>query len=536
MKLQKFIFIFLVFSISFYGESRSFESTKIAVSGPSLYLKKPAQRIYEKGGNVVDIAVASALTLSVTVPFYVSLGSGGFALIDMEEKITALDFREMAPQKMHPDYYKEKSSTIGGSAVGVPGFVAGLWEIHQKYGKLKWKTLFKDAIDLAQNGYLVSGEWAQITRNISERQYGMNIFFNGDQPFKPGEKIVQQNLAQALKIIRRKNIKGFYEGKIAQDIVDSVNQYGGDMALSDLQNYQPKWRTPIHKKFNSYDVYIMPPPSSGGIVISSALDLIQQKQLNQFKPLSVSELHFFSEIMSRAFRGRSLIADPDYFKIPFNKILSPIYLQEMGKSISAQKTQNLQPLKETTHLIVMDHEGNSVSMTLTLNLSYGSKAVSSRYGIVLNNQMDDFTTRINQANSFGLIQGQGNKVEAQKRPLSSMSPTLVQKNGKTVLALGGSGGPRIITGVLQSFYRTLVNGFDIDSAIQYPRIHHQFLPQKTYVEKNRFSEEVLLQLSKKGHSIEETSFVGKVYGIFRDEENILKSAYDHRGDGLSWGL
>ena len=207
----------------------------------------------------------------------------------------------------------------------------------------------------------------------------------------------------------------------------------------------------------------------------------------------------------------------------------------MGSSISPTKVQNLDPIKETTHLAVMDKNGNSVSMTLTLNLAYGSKTVSSGYGIVLNNQMDDFTTRLKEPNSFGLIQGQGNKVESLKRPLSSMSPTLVRQNGKTILAVGGSGGPRIITGVLQVLYRTLVNEFDIDRSIQYPRVHHQFLPRKTYIEKDRLSPEVLSALSRKGHKIEDVPYLGKTYGIFRDSSR-LKSAYDHRGDGLAWGL
>ena len=337
--------ILTLLTLCFYGHTRSFESQEFSISGPSRYLKETSNRIYKKGGNVVDIAVASALTLSVTVPFYVSLGSGGFALVDMGEKVEALDFREMAPQKMNPEYYKEKSSTVGGSAVGVPGFVAGLWELHQKYGNLKWKTLFKEAIHLAQNGYLVSGEWAQLTRNVKELDYGMKTFLNGDKPFNPGEKITQKNLARALKIIKNKNVKGFYQGKVAQDIVNSVQKYGGDMTLQDLQNYKVKWRIPIYKIFNikksSYEVYSMPPPSSGGIVIASALDLIEQKKLSQFKPLSGNELHLLSEIMARAFRGRTLIADPDYFKVPFNKILSPSYLKKNGKFYFTYKSSKL---------------------------------------------------------------------------------------------------------------------------------------------------------------------------------------------------
>ena len=266
-----------------------------------------------------------------------------------------------------------------------------------------------------------------------------------------------------------------------------------------------------------YTVYSMPPPSSGGIVLAGALDLIVQKQLFKEKLLSLNELHLLSEIMSRAFRARSLIADPDFHQTPYDQILSKSYLKKMRDSISKKSVRDLEPFKETTHLAVMDKEGRSVTMTLTLNLNYGSKVVTPRYGIVLNNQLDDFTTRPNQPNSFGLIQGKGNQVQGGKRPLSSMSPTLVKQQGQTVMALGASGGPRIISSVLQVLYRTLVNGLNIDQAVQFPRIHHQFLPRKTFVEKNRFSPNLLKMMSAKKHNIEEAERMGKVYGIHRQD-------------------
>ncbi len=497
-------------------------------------MKDAVERIYKSKGNVVDMAVASALVLAVVTPFYVSLGAGGFALVDMGDDITALDFREMAPKAFHPDYYKDKSSVKGGSAVGVPGFVAGLWNLHQKYGKLSWRLLFKEAIELAEKGHPVGTEWAQITKGISILDYGMAQFFKRGDPYRVGDLFKQEKLAKALKLVQDKNIKGFYQGKVAEDLVHSVKNYGGSITFEDLKNYKVRWLKPIEKDFMHYTVYSMPPPSSGGIVIASALDLIHQKNLSKQKLLSVNELHLLSEIMSRAFRSRSLIADPDFYTTPTDKILSVEYLKKMNDSISIKKVKNLEPLKETTHFVIMDKDGKTVTMTLTLNLRYGSKVVTPNYGIVLNNQMDDFTTKPNQPNSFGLIQGQSNKVEAGKRPLSSTSPTVVKDGRKTIMALGGSGGPRIISGVLQVLYRSLVNGLDIDQAIQFPRIHHQFLPRKTYVEKNRFSPDLLLMLSKKKHQIEEAQYMGKIYGIRRNE--VLSSAFDHRGDGVAWGF
>ena len=530
--MKKFFFIFLL--IPFLSKALPFESQNISISGPSIHMKTAIERVYKSGGNVVDMAVASALVLAVVTPFYVSLGAGGFALVDMGDDVTALDFREMAPKAFHPDYYKERSSVKGGSAVGVPGFVAGLWNLHQKYGKLSWRLLFKEAVELAEKGHPVGTEWVRVTKSISVLDYGMASFFKSGDSYQVGDVFKQQKLAKALKLVRNKNVKGFYQGKVAKDVVQSVNNHGGSMSLEDLKNYKVRWLKPIEKDFMHYTVYSMPPPSAGGIVIASALDLIHQKQLSKQKLLSFNEIHLLSEIMSRAFRSRSLIADPDFYSIPFDRILSVEYLKKMSDSISVKKAKKLDPLKETTHFVVMDKEGKTVTMTLTLNLRYGSKVVTPQYGIVLNNQMDDFTTKINQPNSFGLIQGQGNKVEAGKRPLSSTSPTLVKDGNKTIMALGGSGGPRIISGVLQVLYRSLVNKLDIDQAIQFPRIHHQFLPRKTYVEKNRFSPDLLQMLSKRKHNIEETDYVGKMYGVRRDE--ILSSAFDHRGDGVAWGF
>ena len=536
MKNKYFLIIFLT-CFPLILKALPFESRNISVSGPSPYLKPTVERIYKLGGNVVDIAVASAFTLTVVTPFYVSLGAGGFLLADLGEKnILALDFRETAPKELRPDYYKDKSSLQGGTAVGVPGFTAGMWSFHKKYGKLPWRLLFKEAIRLAEKGHIIHTEWASITKKVQILSYGMDMFFNQGKPYKVGETFKQKKVAKALKIIRDKNIKGFYKGKIAKSIVQQVKISGGSMTLDDLKNYQVRWLEPIKKDFMGYTVYSMPPPSSGGLVLSSALDLIAKKNLQDKKPLSSMELHLLSEIMSRSFRIRTLIADPDFHSVPEDKILSKDYLKKMARSISIKKTKNLEPLKETTHLVVMNNKGHTVSMTLTLNLNYGSKVVDSKYGIVLNNQMDDFTTKINQPNAFGLIQGEGNKVEGGKRPLSSMSPTIVKKNDQTILALGASGGPKIISAVLQTLYRTLVNKLNIDQAIQFPRIHHQFLPRKTYLEKNRFSPDLLKILSKKNHNIEEVKHLGKVYGIHKGEDEILRSAFDSRGDGAAWGM
>ena len=535
MKNLKVLIIAVVVCYFQAVQALPFESQNFSITGPSPYLKDTIQAIHKKGGNIVDMAVAGAFTLSVVTPFYVSLGAGGFALVDMGGEISALDFREKAPQALGKNYYYDKSSVLGGSAVGVPGFVAGMYSLQKKYGRLKWDQIFHTALILARKGYVVNGEWASVTKKIKKKNYGMEVFFNKDKAYKPGEVFKQPKLFRALKTVQRKGREGFYQGSVAQDIVNTVKKYDGDMTLKDLNAYKVRWLQPMKKNFMGYNIHIMPPPSSGSLVIFSALDLIEQKKLNSYPPLSSNELHLLSEIMSKSFRLRNFTGDPDFHLTPFEKLLSPSSLKQAGDSISVNQTSK-ENLKETTHLIVMDRQGRTVTMTLTLNLNYGSKTVTSDYGIVLNNQMDDFTTRENKPNSFGLVQGKANFVQAGKRPVSSMSPTIVKKGGETVMALGGSGGPRIINGVLQTLYRSLVNKMDVDQAVQYPRIHHQFFPHLTYVEKNRISPDVLNILRQKGHSIKEVEHLGKIYGIFRTEDRILKSAFDHRGEGLAWGL
>ena len=527
------------------------EGTKMMVSGPSPHAIEIAKIISEKGGNVVDVAVGVGLSLSITNPYYAALGGGGFALIKMDGPAEALDFREVAPAATSPTFYADKdkeASITGGKAVGVPGFPAGLWAMHKKYGKLKWSQLFDAPLVLAEKGFRVSGEWHEKTKSTSTRFNGAgkrHYFKVGaqPQPYLPGETFQQRDLAKALRIFRDKNIQGFYQGEVAQDIVKAIQSSGGVVTLNDLKSYSVRWLKPLEADFKGYHLYLMPPPSSGGVVIKSALSLIEQLELEKQKPFSIDELHLLGEILSRSFRGRSLLGDPDFYKNPLDLLLSSAYFKELAKSINIRKTAKLDPLAEsegkesenTTHFSVMDSDGRSVALTVTLNGVYGSAVVSDRFGIALNNEMDDFTTRPNEPNMYGLIQGQGNFVQAGKRPLSSMSPALVAKDDKIVLSIGSPGGPRIISGVIQVLYRSLVTGLNMDEAIQAPRIHHQFLPHTLYVDNRRFAPETLDGLRKKQHSVEE-SWMGRVYGIRKNEKGFVEAAHDLRGEGASGGF
>ena len=547
------VFSILLASLVFHSANFSWaiprEGHKIMMATPSPIAAEVGRQIAAKGGNVVDVAVAIGLSLSVTSPYFASLGGGGFALIKMgKNPVQALDFREAAPAKTHPKFFLDKPKTAsidGPHAVGVPGFPAGLWAMHKKYGKLHWSQLFEAPIRLAKKGFPVSGEWVDKTSKIKNKFNGAGKRFllkKNRSVYRPREILKQPQLAKALKEMRNRGVTPFYKGSIARDISKTLKDLGGVMTFEDFKNYKVRWLKPLQTNFAGHKVYLMPPPSSGGLIIHSALQLIEKLKLKKYKALSVDELHFLAEIMKVAFRGRSLLGDPDFHKNPTQHFTDAKELKKIAEKIKANSVLKLKPIetamngsKETTHYSVMDIHGNTVSLTVTLNGNYGSKVVSEKFGIALNNEMDDFTTRPGKPNMFGLIQGKGNHVQAGKRPLSSMSPTLVEKNGKVVLSLGGKGGPRIINGVLQTLYRVLVSGYDMDLAIQTPRIHHQFLPDTIYYDTHRFSPEVIEALEKRGHKLKE-SWQAKVYGVRINEEGHLEAAYDSRSEGGANGI
>ncbi len=521
---------------------------KIMIAGPSPNAVEIGKDISKKGGNVVDVAVAVALSLSVTHPYYASLGGGGFALLKLNKKVDALDFRETAPKQMTSNFFSGKPSSAsvdGPLAIGVPGIPSGLWELHKRYGSLHWSRLFPKVIELASKGFEVSGEWADITTKNTTRfnEAGKRYFFKKNKiALKGGEKLTQEDLAKVLKEMSVRGPVPFYSGMVARDIVETVQSQGGVLSLADMKSYKPRWLRPLEANYSGFKAYLMPPPSSGGIVIKSALRLADLLHLQQTTSLSVDEFHLIGEILKQSFAGRTRLGDPDFHKNPIEELTSESYLAELAKRVDPAKAYDtsikVSPAHEssqTTHFSVMDSDGNSVAMTLTLNGSYGSGVVSTKYGIALNNEIDDFTTQIDQANQYGLIQGTSNQIEAGKRPLSSMSPTIVEKDGETVLSLGAPGGPRIISAVFQVMYRTLRGGVDIDQAIQAPRVHHQFTPNTLYIDTHKFSPEIAMALKSKGHVLEEGS-TAKVYGIVRKVNGSLEGAYDLRGEGAAGGF
>ncbi len=527
------------------------EGTKIMISAPSDYAVDAGKAAYARGGNLIDVAVAVGLALTVTNPSNASLGGGGFALLSMGQGVDVLDFREAAPAATSPDFYVDRdkgASWNGGTAVGVPGVAAGLWAMHQKYGKLEWSTLFETALRLAEDGIEFSGTESRYAESQKDRlnPAGFRHFYKSPkQHYLPGETLRQPALARALQLYRDQGPDGFYRGAVAKDIAATVQANGGVITEADLANYRVRWLKPLETSFKGYKLYMMPPPSSGGAVIKSAFELFERIDIERQALLGIDELHLMAEVLNRSFRGRALLGDPDFHDNPFDQILSQSYLDEMAQSIDINKAVQLTPLvdkpmaesTETTQFSILDAEGNAISLTVTLNGTFGSGVVSEKYGISLNNEMDDFTTRPGEANGYGLVQGFGNRVQPGKRPLSSMSPTLVEKDGRIVMTLGAAGGPRIISSVIQTIYRVLVSGLDIDRAVQFPRVHHQFLPNKLYMDEFKFSPEVVKGLQQRGHETvqQRPSYLGRIKAVRLNDKGYLEASFDNRSEGAVGG-
>ncbi len=547
----RFLLIFqAVTFISTLSLGAPLQGHKMMVATPNPLSAQVAEELIKKNGNVVDVAVGIALTLAVTNPRHASLGGGGFAMVKMgKEPVRALDFRETAPEKFHKDYYKnlpKEASRTGPHAIGVPGIPAGLWAIHKRFGKLHWSQLFDIPIRLADKGHPITGENVQRSAMAKDlfNAAGKKYFLNKKgQPYKPGQRVIQKQLAKALKLMRNRGITPFYEGKIARDIVSTITKEGGVMSRKDLAQYKVRWLDPIKSQFKGHDLYLMPPPSSGGLLIAASLKMAEKLKMEKLEPLSTLEFHYFSEIMKINFRNRNLLGDPDFVKNPTAPFLDEKKIDQWVARIKPDKILKVEPVNsvefqesnQTTNFSVLDSKGNGVAMTITLNGIFGSKIVTNTYGIALNNEMDDFTTRPGEANLFGLTQGKNNYVEAGKRPLSSMSPTLVGKNGKIVMALGAPGGPKIITGVLQTLYRVLAQDFNMEEAIHAPRVHHQFKPDVVYIDEKKLPPLSIKALQDLGHTVE-TGWGARVNGVRVNEKGFLEAGFDYRSEGGAGGL
>lgn len=519
--------------------------------------------VMKKGGNAVDAAIAVGLALAVVYPEAGNIGGGGFMLIrDANGEFHAIDYREMAPKAATRDMFVDKdgnlidgegSSDVGYRASGVPGTLAGFELAFNKYGsgKVKWRDLVEPARLLAQNGYVLSYRLAMLFRDyedtLSKYADSKRIFLNGGKYFEEGDTLRQPDLAATLGRVASLGAREFYTGKTAQLIADDMKANGGLITKEDLANYKAKERAPLRGSYRGYPIISMPPPSSGGMVMFQTLNILEGYEVSAMPFGSAAKIHLLAEASRRAFADRSeFMADPDFAEVKVEKLIDKKYAADRRSVIEpnkASKSENIRPGEvpiiepmETTHFTVVGPDGTVVSNTYTINDLYGSRVTAKGTGVLLNDEMDDFAARPGKPNMFGLVQGERNRVEGGKRPLSSMTPTIVlRKDGSTWFALGARGGPRIISAVMQSVINVIDYGMDIQAAIDAPRIHHQWLPDEVLYEFG-ISPDTMSILSSYGHKFDaKPGHIASATGIMIDEKGVRLGAIDSRSDGKAIG-
>jgi gamma-glutamyltranspeptidase/glutathione hydrolase len=510
--------------------------------------------ILKKGGNAIDAAVAVNFALAVAHPSAGNIGGGGFLVYrDKSGNVKALDYREKAPSAASRDMYLDAEGKIipgksmtGIFSVGVPGTVAGMQEMHDKLGKLPWVDLLQPAVDLARKGLILTEKEARgLNRQRSEflkENPSKNYLLSAEgKEWKAGDLLVQEDLANTLELILKKKAKGFYRGQTARNIVNEMKAQNGIISKKDLQNYQAVWRIPIKSTYKNYQIIGMPPPSSGGVALAQLLQMVAPYSLNKWGPTSDSTIQVMVEAERRVYADRAKwLGDPDFVKVPVTELIDPAYAKSRMSSMNfsqATKSADIQAgvfpgyeSPETTHYSIVDNEGNAVSITTTLNNSYGSKVFVGGSGFLLNDEMDDFSAKAGAPNLYGLIGSKANEIQPNKRMLSSMTPTIVEQDGQLKMVVGTPGGSTIITSVFQVVLNTLEMGMNMQQAVEYPRFHHQWMPEKITAEPKRFSEEQQIRLQTKGYTFAPVSAIGLVEGILVLPNGNLQGGADSRGD------
>lgn len=494
-------------------------------------------KILKDGGNAVDAAVAVGFALAVTLPRAGNIGGGGFMMVyDAKQgKTVALDYREKAPSSASRDMYLDKDgnavsdlSRYHGLAVGVPGTVAGLLKALEDHGTMSRGQVMAPAIALAENGIEVTAGLSESLEALSDRLQKWpstkKIFFKPDgSAYQPGERLKQPELAKSLKLIAAKGNDGFYKGETARKLVKAVNEAGGNMSLQDLANYQAIARVPVKGDYRGYEIVSMPPPSSGGIHIVQILNILEGYPLKDYGQNSAQTIHLMSEAMQLAYADRAeYLGDSDFIDVPASGLTSQPYADKLRTLINPNKATPAATIKannplpyesdQTTHFSIVDKDGNAVANTYTLNFSYGTGLVAEGTGILLNNEMDDFSAKPGVPNGYGLIGGDANAVEANKRPLSSMSPTLVFKDSKPYIVTGSPGGSRIITTVTQVISNVIDHDMNIAEATHAPRIHDQWLPDEIRIEK-ALNIDTIKKLESMGHKVNPQAAMGSTQSI-----------------------
>lgn len=515
--------------------------------------------ILKQGGNAIDAAVAVGFALAVVLPNAGNIGGGGFMVLhdDKTGKDVAIDFREIAPAKASRDMYLDnQGNVIDGKSLfthdasGVPGTVAGMEYALKKWGTMPLSKVLEPAIKLADKGFIVSDVLAQTLKEekstLGKWSSSKAIFFKNGEPLKSGDLLVQKDLAKSLRLIAKQGAKAFYQGEIATKIAKEMQSHGGTMTLEDLKAYKVVERQPIIGDYRGYKVVTMPPPSSGGVHLIEILNMLEHYPIKEDGVNSAKNIHHMAESMKLAYADRSeYLGDPDFVKIPVTGLTSKAYANERVKTIDDNKARLSSTIKpgkpqpyesdQTTHFSVMDKAGNAAAVTYTLNLNFGSGIVVEGTGILLNNEMDDFSVKPGVPNAFGLVGGTANAIEAKKRPLSSMTPTIVMKNNKPWLVTGSPGGARIITTVLQSVVNTIDHEMNPAEAIITPRVHHQWLPDELRVEAG-ISPDTIKLLQDKGHKVVTKAPMGRIQIIQADDSGFYGYSDPRNPDGKTLGF
>ncbi|RDU65005.1 gamma-glutamyltransferase [Helicobacter didelphidarum] len=546
---------FLVINKSLYAASyppiRDMNGTGLAMTS-SEYATKIGKSVLDNGGNAIDAAVAVGYALAVVHPAAGNIGGGGFAVIHLANgEDIALDFRESAPLASTKDMFLDtkgniipEASTIGYLSAGIPGTVKGMSAMLDKYGTKKLSELIQPAIDLAENGFVITDRQAETM--LEAKKYfekfasSKHYFLKQDgTTYRGGETLVQKDLAKTLRLIQKEGESAFYQGKIADLIAIDMKNNGGIITKEDLANYKVIWRTPVKGKYRGYDIVSMSPPSSGGTHIIEILNTIENANVKELGFNSAQNIHILAEAMRQAYADRAVfMGDPDFWEVPLSSLLSKEYAKKIyaniqkaqGKAISSKNIKaGLDTIKQgvpksmkegnhTTHYSVADKWGNAVSVTYTINGSYGAMAAVQGAGFLLNNEMDDFSIKPGAANLYGLVGGDANAIEPNKRPLSSMSPTIILKDNKLFMVVGSPGGARIITTVLQVISNIIDHQMDLGKAVESPRIHMQWQPDEIRIESFGLSKDTQNILKKMGYSLTELPDMGDVNAILRDSK------------------
>lgn len=539
-----------------YELSKSVIAEKAGVASAHYVASEVGKRILENGGNAIDAAIAVQFALDVCYPVAGNIGGGGLMVYRSKDgEVFTLDFREKAPLAATADMYLDENgeadldkSQLGHLAVGVPGSVDGMYKAFERFSKLKdWKALVQPSVDIARNGFQLTESQARGLNGNKERFIDANTRenqFTREKEWEKGELLVQEELAKVYEAIRDNGREGFYSGWVADSIVAEMERGGGMITHEDLAKYESIWREPVSGNYKEFKIHSMPPPSSGGVLLVQMLEMLEDYNLGEMGFHTAESIHLIAEVERRAYADRAThLGDMDFYPVPLEQLKDSLYARMRMADFNPDTVSNSEVINsgdfkesdQTTHFSIVDEEGNAVSITTTLNGGYGSKVIVSGTGIFLNNEMDDFSAKPGTPNMFGLIGAEANKIEPEKRMLSSMTPTIVEKNGELFMVVGTPGGSTIITSVLQVILNVIEFEMNVNDAVQSARFHHQWKPDVLYIEKDKFNESVLEALTSKGHVINPRGGIGLVEAIVINSDGKIHLAADSRGDDHATG-